>query len=56
MTPAGLTNPVTLQPNVEEEKRSEPKFLQNPNDMSELGYAERALTTSPILLVANGAH
>lgn len=56
MTPVGLTNPGALQPNVEEEKRSEPKFLQNPNVMSELGYAERALTTSRILLVANGAH
>lgn len=56
MTPVGVTNPVSLQPNVEEEKRSEPKFLQNPNVMSELGYAERALTTSRILLVANGAH
>lgn len=56
MTPVGMTDPATLQPGVEEEKRSEPKFLQNPNVMSELGYAERALTTSRILLVANGAH
>ena len=56
MTPVGVTEPATLQPGVLEEKRSEPKFLQNPNVMSELGYAERALTTSCILLVANGAH
>ncbi len=56
MTPVGVTDPATLQPSVEEDKRSEPKFLQNPNVMSELGYAERALTTSRILLVANGAH
>lgn len=56
MTPVGMTEPATLQPGVVEEKRSEPKFLQNPNVMSELGYAERALTTSCILLVANGAH
>lgn len=56
MTPVGITDPATLRPGVEEKKRSEPKFLQNPNVMSELGYAERALTTSRILLVANGAH
>ena len=56
MTPVGNTDPATLRPGVEEKKRSEPKFLQNPNVMSELGYAERALTTSRILLVANGAH
>lgn len=56
MTPVGTTDPAVLQPGVTEEKRSEPKFLQNPNVMSELGYAERALTTSRILLVANGAH
>jgi hypothetical protein len=56
MTPVGMTEPATLQPGLDQEKRSEPKFLQNPNVMSELGYAERALTTSRILLVANGAH
>src|SRR5690606_24819043 len=38
------------------EKRSEPKHLQNPNVMSELGYAERALSQERIILVANGAH
>lgn len=56
MTPVGMTDPVALQPYVSVEKRSEPKFLQNPNVMSELGYAERALSQSRIILVANGAH
>ncbi|TCQ06446.1 hypothetical protein [Sphingomonas sp. PP-CC-3A-396] len=56
MTPVGMTDPVALQPSAPEEKRPEPKFLQNPNVMSELGYAERALTQGKIILVANGAH
>jgi hypothetical protein len=56
MTPVGITDPATLQPNMSAEKRSEPKYLQNPNVMSELGYAERALSQSRIILVANEAH
>lgn len=56
MTPVGMTDPAALQPGVAADKRSEPKYLQNPNVMSELGYAERALTQDRILLVANSAH
>jgi hypothetical protein len=56
MTPVGVTDPVALQPNTGADKRSEPKHLQNPNVMSELGYAEHALSQSRIILVANGAH
>ncbi|WP_164940680.1 hypothetical protein [Bradyrhizobium zhanjiangense] len=56
MTPVGMTAPVALQPNIPAEKRSEPKYLQNPNVMSELGYAEHALSQGRIILVANGAH
>lgn len=56
MTPVGMTNPSALQSNTPLEKRSEPKYLQNPNVMSELGYAEKALTQSRIVLVANAAH
>ncbi|MDX8530079.1 hypothetical protein RFM41_12070 [Mesorhizobium sp. VK25A] len=56
MTPVGVTDPAALQPNTAVEKRSEPKHLQNPNVMSELGYAEHALSQGRIILVANGAH
>jgi hypothetical protein len=56
VTPVGSTDPVALQPNVPAEKRSEPKYLQNPNVMSELGYAEHAISQGRIILVANGAH
>ncbi len=56
MTPVGMTDPALLQPGVPSEKRSEPKYLQNPNVMSELGYAERAVTQERIILVANRAH
>ncbi|RWH82223.1 hypothetical protein [Mesorhizobium sp.] len=56
MTPVGTTDPSVLQTNVAPEKRSDPKYLQNPNVMSELGYAEHALSQSRIILVANGAH
>jgi hypothetical protein len=56
MTPVGTTDPKALQPNVPAEERSEPKYLQNPNVMSELGYAERAISQDRIILVANGAH
>ncbi|WOF43072.1 hypothetical protein KNJ79_18370 [Sphingopyxis indica] len=56
MTPVGVTDPAILQPAVPPQKRSKPKFLQNPNVMSELGYAERALTQGRIILVANAAH
>ncbi|MES0170754.1 hypothetical protein NKJ87_33435 [Mesorhizobium sp. M0027] len=56
MTPVGVTDPAALQPNAAVEKRSEPKHLQNPNVMSELGYAEHALSQGRIILVANGAH
>ncbi len=56
MTPVGKTDPLALQPKVSADKRSEPKYLQNPNVMCELGYAEHALTQSRIVLVANSAH
>ncbi len=56
MTPVGMTDPALLQPGVPSERRSEPKYLQNPNVMSELGYAERAVTQDRIILVANRAH
>ena len=56
MTPVGVTDPVALQPNTGADNRSVPKHLQNPNVMSELGYAEHALSQSRIILVANGAH
>ncbi|MCW8060821.1 hypothetical protein [Agrobacterium tumefaciens] len=56
MTPVGITDPAALQPSVAPDKRSEPKYLQNPNVMSELGYAERAITKGRIVLVANAAH
>ncbi|HDZ82458.1 MAG TPA: hypothetical protein ENH56_14625 [Roseobacter sp.] len=56
MTPVGMTDPTTLQPHMSPIKRSEPKYLQNPNVMSELGYAERAITQDSIILVANSAH
>lgn len=56
MTPVGVTDPAALQPNTAADKRSEPKHLQNPNVMSELGYAEHALSQGRIILVANGAH
>ncbi|WP_455296688.1 hypothetical protein [Brucella pituitosa] len=56
MTPVGITDPAALQPSVAPDKRPEPKYLQNPNVMSELGYAERAITKGRIVLVANAAH
>lgn len=56
VTPVGSTDPIALQPNTPADKRSEPKYLQNPNVMSELGYAERAISQDRIILVANGAH
>ncbi|MDX8496414.1 hypothetical protein RFN29_33370 [Mesorhizobium sp. VK22B] len=56
MTPVAVTDPAVLQPGVAADKRSEPKYLQNPNVMSELGYAERAITQGRIVLVANAAH
>ncbi len=56
MTPVGMTDPLSIQPNVSADKRSEPKFLQNPNVMSELGYAERAISQDRIILVANSEH
>jgi len=56
MTPVGVTDPAALQPTVDADDRPEPKFLQNPNVMSELGYAERAIGQDRIILVANGAH
>jgi len=56
MTPVGVTDPAELQPNTAADKRTEPKHLQNPNVMSELGYAEHALSQGRIILVANGAH
>jgi hypothetical protein len=47
-----MTDPAALQPRIAADKRSEPKCLQNPNVMAELGYAERALTQDRIILVA----
>lgn len=52
MTPVGMTDPASLGG----AKKASPKHLQNPNVMSELGYAERALGTDKIILVANAAH
>lgn len=56
VTPIAVTDPAILQPNTTPAKRAQPKHIQNPNVMSELGYAERALTQSRIILVANAAH
>lgn len=56
MTPVGKTDPAVLQPAAPEKRRAQTKFLQNPNVMSELGYAERALSPDRIILVANTAH
>jgi hypothetical protein len=56
ITPVGMTDPEALQPNIDAKKRSEPKYLQNPNVMCELGYAEHALSQNRIILVANAAH
>jgi hypothetical protein len=56
VTPVGTTDPLALQPNTPAGKRAEPKYLQNPNVMSELGYAEHAISQGRIILVANGAH
>jgi hypothetical protein len=52
MTPVGTTDPKAL--GAPEGARA--KFLQNPNVMSELGYAEHAIGLDRILLVANAAH
>ncbi len=56
LTPVGITDPSSLQPKTSKDKLPSPKYLQNPNVMSELGYAERALGQDKIILVANGAH
>ncbi|WP_262030511.1 hypothetical protein [Microvirga sp. Mcv34] len=56
MTPVGVTNPAALLPSVAPEDLPDPKYLQNPNVMSELGYAERAVSQDRIVLVANSAH
>jgi len=52
VTPVGKTSPKSLGAPA----GAKPKYLQNPNVMSELGYAERSLGQDRILLVANAAH
>lgn len=52
VTPIGKTMPKSLGAPT----GTKPKHLQNPNVMSELGYAEHALGQDRILLVANAAH
>ena len=56
MTPVGITDPAALRPDLSPSGLPDPKYLQNPNVMSELGYAEHALTQDRIVLVANSAH
>jgi len=53
VTPIGRTVPRELLPNTPDENLPSPKYLQNPNVMSELGYADHAITQRNILLVAN---
>lgn len=56
MTPIATTDPAQLRPDLASGDRPESKHIQNPNVMSELGYAERALGLDRIILVANTAH
>ncbi|RVG00665.1 hypothetical protein CN172_10885 [Sinorhizobium meliloti] len=55
MTPVGRTNPVELRSEGASAKLPASKHLQNPNVMSELGYADHAIGQSRIILVANSA-
>lgn len=56
VTPVAMTDPSSLQPGTAASRLPSPKYLQNPNVKSELGYAERAIGQDKIILVANGAH
>lgn len=48
-----MTSPANLRPGVAQERPPPAKRLQNPNVMSELGYAEHAIGKDRIVLVAN---
>lgn len=58
MTPVGVTDPAAVRPDLATRGAPlpEPKLIQNPNVMSELGYAEKCLGTDRIILVANSIH
>lgn len=53
MTPIGQTIPAELLPGTPEDELPPVKHLQNPNVMSELGYADHAVGQTNIILVAN---
>ena len=55
VTPVGRTVPFENQPNTAPARMPAVKHLQNPNVMSELGYADHALGQDRIVLVANQA-
>lgn len=55
VTPVGQTVPSENQPNTTAARMPAVKHLQNPNVMSELGYADHALGQDRIVLVANQA-
>lgn len=55
MTPIGTTDPAALRPGTPPDELPPIKHLQNPNVMSELGYADRAIGQDRIILVANSA-
>lgn len=56
MTPVAMTNPASLRPDLSETDLPKPKYVQNANVMSELGFAENALGLGKIILVANTSH
>lgn len=53
MTPIGQTVPSELLQGASEDELPPVKHLQNPNVMSELGYADHAIGQANIILVAN---
>ncbi|ASK88365.1 hypothetical protein [Sphingorhabdus sp. SMR4y] len=53
MTPIGQTIPAELMPGTPDNELPPVKHLQNPNVMSELGYADHAVGQDNIILVAN---
>lgn len=55
VTPVGRTVPAENRPGRPPEQLPPVKFLQNPNVMSELGYADRAIGQERIVLIANRA-
>lgn len=55
VTPVGRTVSAENQPRRPAKDLPLVKFLQNPNVMSELGYADRAIGQNRIILVANSA-